>query len=1010
MQVRDLFDIIKSAENHPIDAIMIELRDYITKYSNKINTKDSAGRTACHYAVNKFPLLEILVLEGAAIIPENLTDDPTLNLWITELRNEQTRKSNKYRFLHLNDLICKGADINLIRNHCKFHREHIHETTYWKRNPCHWAALHNRADCIELLAIAGAKLEERDLDGKTPHELATSTETKDKIADLITSRSIANNKRLSTLRRETTPKKTEENPEGILTRFMRTVSPPKRSPGQTENNRGAKSPPRNANVYHPHAELTSRVSPRDRITTSPKAKRPTSPVLRRIITLEEETVARPAAGRIRSMSGGDIPRLEPIIQPRTRTNSQSVSPKQIRFRNDSSGPLSSSSPERADPDESAQLIFLIKNKDFKKFKEYYLQKKLRPNHVILGFGRPLLIQAFLSNADEIFIYLLRCGASLDVRTKASNASQTGRTFIDYIFEDNTKERINFLEKILKSINENLTQKSIAHYQSSLNEVTKKLSKLLELRGISTVVKYKYKELPEEIFKDIAKKNDHPVELVKSLYNLCSNLVEDNVQTFDSNLIKTCTIGLLVHTSQALMTILNDLYIHFGTHQKLRAIYIVNEMILNDSFQRCYRKKFFCDKTFPEFLAQLRSNDLAELADLLHEILELQYKINYPLVLAKSKIEAILIRSENNNPPLSDQDPRAIADELRKLTAQFWRTLKITELVNLNWTKKNKLDDAPNVVKQSEFFNKISQYFLRKILLRITEKEKLASIKMYMRTLHELIHGDPCDLYSAMALLGTLECKLLNPYIQKLSASKSKTMDEYNNNKELLGFFPGNYPGHRKLMEHENRLVLPWLGILSKDCTFNNELPAFSLHKAKMEGKLFEYIIELQKRISYEFALPSTNFAYQLQCRKEFPDNHLEYLAMASDPKPIRLISMDLLLLREIMEIFIECHLPLKVIYEGKQYEETEAVHVVFSHIKETILLNGLSNLNDLNKLIKKVEVLQGATEQIKALSKDLFIWLKAQSFCNPKLLELREQFESIPAEEFKEPLQTGLKM
>jgi hypothetical protein len=1011
----ELCEIIKTASNPPQKQDLARLKAYLKAHPGVVNQTDDSNKTPCHYAIHNIPLLEILALEGNATIPENLTEDPIVLNKIKKLKKEQLRPQIGFH-LHdylRNQTLKKVVLDRLIKNQCVYHRSEINELSYyWRRNACHWAALMGRHEYLEMLVKEGGNLSEKDINGKTPLDLAADDTTRAVIEKLLKSPPVIL-KTPEQIEGEQQQEKDENfvdrikiDIEGLSLRMMRAMSPT-RKPKVEAQSRRPQSPPRNPKYYERHHRaLSANLSPRDQSKSDEKHKRATSPthvfVLRRISSadaVEKETINPTRSTRSQSLSGDFIAK-EDVARPRTNTIAepervrravrfiQNYSPIMLEpiLEENSGSPEAPSSPVRTEQQDKisvANLLAIFKNKRLTEFKSFYELNKIGPNQKLSAlWGRPCIIQAVLDGASNIFVFLVGEGASLEAKT------EKGKSISDCILENNPLERIEFLKRMRTVLVNKINLKNLPAKRAQLARAEIQLVRQLEIHGLLGPLKYIITELDENRCKEIAEKHKQEEKLVKTLYNLSLGLRLSDQDTFNLEKVKNITVGLLIHDSRVLVKLLSDLYPHLHRQQKVAVIFIVKEIILKDKFNACYRNKHFFEQIFPKFCKLLEEDDFNIMAKGLHTLVDLQFQLDHRYVRAINALDNILLQCDMTLPEPEENDPKMFADALRAITAQFWRTFKITELVNKAWEE----EIESNVRNQFGLFNKISQYLVIDLLKQTGEKEQRSKIEFYAKTIHELVHGDPCDLQSAKALSTGFDSRFLNKQVQSFIDSNSELAKQYLIDQEILGL-KNNSEGQRKLVDNREKLVFPWLGLLTKPLVLSYEGNKEIQPRAEIDGGIYAYILWLQDRIKRECAATSpTRLGYHLHISKELTDDSLEILSMVTNPRPINLTTKDLAILSDLIAICLEHQLPLKVYYK-EEFEALTPIQVIFAWLKDYIASEGIRCIDDLNKLLHKMEFFPGARDTVRTERAEIMNWLKIETTTNPKLSNLKIYFD-----------------
>lgn len=897
--------IIQSASNPITEHDTQRLLAYIKKHPKKVNKIDTSGKRPCDYAIHNFPLLILLALEGKAELPAQITDDPETAKWVEELRKEQA-KNKLHRGWHLHDLIRKSAPLALIKNRTyRKHRAEINATSFGGRNACHWAALVNRPDMLRLLAEKGGDLNAKDMRNKTPLELATSPETKAVIKDLLGRTQLASSHQ-DVYRDDDWSDQEEASTKGLFTRFKENVG--ELSLGVIK----AAVSPRTDTVEEarkpasPHRH--DETHPRGRLTISPRENNP--------------VIASPVkAARVRdnAAQGSGAPQTGTVV----------TIDAQPRFFN------------------KPPIASLLKSDNLDAFQRYYKPERA---------SSPLLLQAIQS--PRIFMYLLRHGATLDVKEA-----------VESLLKDNTSERLDVLKQIHTDLISKVNARRIKKEQKKLHKLDVECDKKLDDAGLFKAVKGKNKYLSPDELIPIAKRYEQSDELVQLLYELCLSAPSTQEENTLESLSRVMTGLLVKHTPQNLVAVLTELCPFLLPTQKLVCLYLVKEMIQNDSFYACYRNEHFCNEVLPVFLREANAEAVAGLPALFQEMIKLQCKINHPLVRATAQVETIISLCDGTQQEETMTDPVGLANELRSITSQFMRTLQVSELANKAWEDKHNKDKlSPTIIRQFEHFNKTSHYFVSKILHQAPEN-RMAYIELCVRTINELITTDPVDFHSAMALSSALENIALNRFMKVFMLSHNKATKMWAQAQQTLSN-RSNYAVMRDMITN-SKLAFPWQGLFTKDLMSAGELRTLK-SKAVVEGKIFSDIIKLQNKAkTYPSTSLTSRLGYLLNKQTELTDEVLDKIVMRVDPTHIRLDTlMTVPQLIELVKVYCELKQPIKANYVdgGGKKEGIPAIKAILDWVKE-------KNIQDtalLKSLFDEMAKLPDARFCVEIYSKHMF--------------------------------------
>lgn len=657
-------------------------------------------------------------------------------------------------------------------------------------------------------------------------------------------------------------------------------------------------------------------------------------------------------------------------------------------------PVTSCKPETPVPflKYAGTLVSIFKRDNLEQFQEYYAQRKVGANHKLSGFGRPLLIQALLANAGLIFIFLLKQGANLDVRT------HSGKSFIDYI---STKQRIEFLKQVHESLVTIVSTSRIQSDQDILRQLEKNFQQMLSENGLTSPFKRKNKDLEKSELDKICEKHPQSKDLVRALYDLSIGMDDpkkdkDNAENegkFDPAAIQNYVVGLLaVTTPQSMMIILKDLYPLLQPEQKLMVIFIIKEMIILDRFHHCYSDMQFCNETLPAFIQEIKPKSPDRLLTFFQQMITLQKKINHPFVRAINQLEIVISRCDSTQPTAPIDDCKILVREMQTITSQFLLTVNITEFVNQAWTKKNRLELAATVVDQQSLYNKMTNYFAVAILQQPSEEKCHAYIKLCIRTIELLIKGEPCDLNSAMIISGALNHRFIKQYVQEFLQQNSDVKKIWDKTQQVLDI-TNNFQSMRDIMKDSTRFSYPLLAIYLKDLTQGDENTDLK-SKATVLGSTLRKLMLLQDTLrSRPAPHPQSNLSFLVHTQKEITEHDIELMKMKKIITPLRFNSDTTLPhLIKLIECYIEEKCILKVAYGLEIKVGLAAIEFTFDWIKQEI--NPINiNPKDIDTLSEKLGKLPNASdERIEYHSKQLLKWLSRQSAVKPAL----SQFNSLP--------------
>ncbi len=520
--------------------------------------------------------------------------------------------------------------------------------------------------------------------------------------------------------------------------------------------------------------------------------------------------------------------------------------------------------------------------------------------------RPFITEAFLQRAGKIFMWLLEHGARLEVH-------HLWLTLLDFSRKHDTAVRTAFLKSMLKEIDAKINYVRIDEAKKLLTSLEEDFEKKLVDKGLDVTL------TQISIMQGLEKNT-----LGKLLHDICSGIKEEVRHPFDAQEIKKLVIGLLAETSAVeIIETLIQLYPHFKRDQKLVALFIVKEIIRRDDIHHCFQSKRFANGALSAFFKLTEADSYNDFNTMLQEMIRLRKRIADPLVSAAIHINAILSRTgaQNENIPLT---PSRLAKELSAISSEFYHTVQIKEFTRTGWAKNEKLTTSPNIVYQTDIFNKMSVYFIVTILQLPDDEERTRFIELLIHTLHELLHGKIVDLNSAMAIAGALNDAFLAPYLNSLS--DKDLLQKFQ--KALTILSPNhNYSEHRRTMANpgSGSVCIPFMGVYTRDLTFTAEKSDLR-EKAMTLGNIFISLMQAQESLDQTFIPCLSTLLYELDSMAARNEEILELLAFKAKPKDIRLdFTLDTLKFTSMITIYAEKKHPLRVKYRIDKETDTQTI-------------------------------------------------------------------------------------
>jgi hypothetical protein len=263
--------------------------------------------------------------------------------------------------------------------------------------------------------------------------------------------------------------------------------------------------------------------------------------------------------------------------------------------------------------------------------------------------------------------------------------------------------------------------------------------------------------------------------------------------------------------------------------------------------------------------------------------DIEYLINRLVIKKKKPCVKLKISKlpelKSNIFDVNEWDPIIIARQLSDYSHKLFSKIEYNELLMTSWTKADKLNVSPNVVKFIERFDKISLWVVEEILSYDKKSRRAKAIESFINI--------------------SMECKNLKNFndcrnilsgvnhfiIQNLHKTWKKVGEKSLETFKSLNDFC-SYVKNYKQMREELKLSLgdpcvPYLGLLLMKLAFIEEGPKY-IDKGKLMN--VEKIMKVNKEISFFFEFKSQLYNF----------NPIEYLNILYVPKPLTEKELEIL--------------------------------------------------------------------------------------------------------------------
>lgn len=335
--------------------------------------------------------------------------------------------------------------------------------------------------------------------------------------------------------------------------------------------------------------------------------------------------------------------------------------------------------------------------------------------------------------------------------------------------------------------------------------------------------------------------------------------------FDANLLKIRVLSLLCTYSLVEILIgLRILYPALDHDQQTIANYLIVHLLFNHANDRLKLSPVI--NTHLRFIYKLNADKLGALGEQINLHLEKAFALssllnNQPLLrnfnfLNQSLNQGFSIKSKPSFDALVDQALRftreqrtaqvlSIAHELQMITLSFYQHVSLHEFKQGNWHKAERHACSPQIVVFTDFFNKLSAYFIKKILAQ--PAYNMQNALQFVLDLFPILcpfHPEKYhDLHSVM-LLGSIfnnhALARLTTVFTELPSLDQERVAEINrlvsseNNCKYMRQMYSTYPK-----------TLPFIGHLLSDLTFANDGNKNDLVRLEVVGGLLKTLMTIK---------------------------------------------------------------------------------------------------------------------------------------------------------------------
>lgn len=222
--------------------------------------------------------------------------------------------------------------------------------------------------------------------------------------------------------------------------------------------------------------------------------------------------------------------------------------------------------------------------------------------------------------------------------------------------------------------------------------------------------------------------------------------------------------------------------------------------------------------------------------------------------------------------IRDFHPKELARQISLIEYDLYRSIKPYELLEANWTKKDKDKKSPNVLKMINFSNHIINWLQYEVLIqencraRALVINRLLFVAKYLKEMNNL--NGAMEVFSALRSSSIFRLKDTWKLIPKESWKIFEDMDSFFDSE-------ANYKNYRMYISNVSSPCIPYLGRHLSDLLFLDEkypkIVEGKMNCSKMEaiGSIISFLISLH-HVPYHF-IPLDKVIRYIEGAKEFDD-------------------------------------------------------------------------------------------------------------------------------------------
>ncbi len=238
--------------------------------------------------------------------------------------------------------------------------------------------------------------------------------------------------------------------------------------------------------------------------------------------------------------------------------------------------------------------------------------------------------------------------------------------------------------------------------------------------------------------------------------------------------------------------------------------------------------------------------------------------------------------------LGSMEPKEIAEQLTYMDYRLYNEIKFSEMLGQAWNKDKKRHQAPNIIANIEFLNKVGSWVCYSILSENDLKKRVALVKKFIKILTELKEMNSLNMIMAV------NAGLTNSAVHRLSATFDEVDDKTTKERDPINDLvnpQGNSKNMRAAMNNcytNNLQCAPYIGIYLRDIVFCDDgNPTFvdgriNFMKCIQLYNIMYQVLKFQNR-DYRIT-PDAAFISVINSFKKLDDNELFNMSLKIQPR------------------------------------------------------------------------------------------------------------------------------